>query len=135
MAAVSIILPAKNEGDNLVRLLPALRAAQPEAEIIVVDDGSTDNTVALCQENGVRCVSHPYSMGNGAAVKTGVIFKDAKNKPAAKKFVAFLLEEANLTPYVEGSLGRWFPVQKAVVRTVMTLTASLDCTVAKALPA
>ena len=48
-----------------------------------------------------------------AAVKTGVIFKDAKNKPAAKKFVAFLLEEANLTPYVEGSLGRWFPVQKA----------------------
>jgi multiple sugar transport system substrate-binding protein len=48
-----------------------------------------------------------------AAVKTGVIFKDAKNKAAAKKFVAFLLEEANLTPYVEGSLGRWFPVQKA----------------------
>ena len=47
-----------------------------------------------------------------AAVKTGVIFKDAKNKVAAKKFVAFMLEEANLTPYVEGSLGRWFPVQK-----------------------
>jgi multiple sugar transport system substrate-binding protein len=48
-----------------------------------------------------------------AAVKTGVIFKQAKNKEAAKKFVAFMLEEANLTPYVEGSLGRWFPVQKA----------------------
>ena len=48
-----------------------------------------------------------------AAVKTGVIFKDAKNKEAAKKFVAFLLDDANLTPYVEGSLGRWFPVTKA----------------------
>ena len=48
-----------------------------------------------------------------AAVKTGVVFKDAKNKVAAKQFVAFLLEEANLTPYVEGSLGRWFPVTKA----------------------
>ena len=48
-----------------------------------------------------------------AAVKTGVIFKDAKNKDAAKKFVAFMLDEANLTPYVEGSLGRWFPVTKA----------------------
>jgi len=48
-----------------------------------------------------------------AAVKTGVVFKDAKNKAAAKQFVAFLLEEANLTPYVEGSLGRWFPVTKA----------------------
>ena len=47
-----------------------------------------------------------------AAVKTGVIFKDAKNKAAAKKFVAFMLDEANLTPYVEGSLGRWFPVTK-----------------------
>ena len=46
-----------------------------------------------------------------AAVKTGVIFKDAKNKVAAKKFLAFMLDEANLTPYVEGSLGRWFPVQ------------------------
>ena len=48
-----------------------------------------------------------------AAVKTGVIFKDAKNKAAAKKFVAFMLDEANLTPYVEGALGRWFPVTKA----------------------
>ena len=48
-----------------------------------------------------------------AAVKTGVIFKDAKNKADAKRFVAFILEDANLTPYVEGSLGRWFPVTKA----------------------
>lgn len=48
-----------------------------------------------------------------AAVKTGVIFKDAKKKDLAKKFVAFMLDEANLTPYVEGSLGRWFPVTKA----------------------
>jgi multiple sugar transport system substrate-binding protein len=47
------------------------------------------------------------------AVKTGVIFKNAKNKEAAKKFVSFLLEDANLTPYVEGALGRWFPVTKA----------------------
>ena len=48
-----------------------------------------------------------------AAVKVGVIFKDSKNKVAAKQFVSFLLDESNLTPYVEGSLGRWFPVTKA----------------------
>jgi multiple sugar transport system substrate-binding protein len=48
-----------------------------------------------------------------AAIKTGVIFKDAKNKARAKDFVSFLLQEENLTPYVEGSLGRWFPVTKA----------------------
>ena len=48
-----------------------------------------------------------------SAVKTGVIFKDAKRKDLAKQFLAFMLEEQNLTPYVEGSLGRWFPVTKA----------------------
>ncbi|SCK59717.1 multiple sugar transport system substrate-binding protein [Variovorax sp. HW608] len=47
------------------------------------------------------------------AVKTGVVFKDAKNKQRAKEFVSFLLQEENLTPYVEGALGRWFPVTKA----------------------
>ena len=47
------------------------------------------------------------------AVKTGVVFKEAKNKAAAKQFVSFLMEEENLTPYVEGALGRWFPVMKA----------------------
>ena len=47
-----------------------------------------------------------------AAIKTGVIFKDAKNKARAKEFLNFILQEENLTPYVEGSLGRWFPVTK-----------------------
>ena len=48
-----------------------------------------------------------------AAVKTGVIFQNAPNKARAKEFVSFLLEEENLRPYVEGALGRWFPVTKA----------------------
>jgi multiple sugar transport system substrate-binding protein len=47
------------------------------------------------------------------AVKVGVIFADSKKKKLARDFVAFLLQEENLTPYVEGSLGRWFPVTKA----------------------
>jgi multiple sugar transport system substrate-binding protein len=47
-----------------------------------------------------------------AAVKTGVVFSEARNKNRAKEFVAFLLQEDNLSPYVEGSLGRWFPVTK-----------------------
>ncbi|TPQ39546.1 ABC transporter substrate-binding protein [Bradyrhizobium guangdongense] len=45
-------------------------------------------------------------------VKTGLIFKAAKNKAEAKQFVAFLLEEENVRPYIEGALGRWFPVTK-----------------------
>ncbi len=47
-----------------------------------------------------------------AAVKTGVVFANAKNKKRGKEFVAFLLEEQNLKPYVEGALGRWYPVTK-----------------------
>ncbi|QJC57181.1 putative arabinose-binding protein [Polaromonas vacuolata] len=46
------------------------------------------------------------------AIKTGVVFTDSKNKPRAKEFVQFFMNEINLTPYVEGSLGRWFPVTK-----------------------
>jgi multiple sugar transport system substrate-binding protein len=48
-----------------------------------------------------------------AAVKTGVVFEQAKNKKRAKEFVAFLLQDENLIPYVEGSLGRWYPVTKS----------------------
>jgi multiple sugar transport system substrate-binding protein len=46
------------------------------------------------------------------AVKTGVVFSEGRNKAKAKEFVKFLMEEENLTPYVEGALGRWFPVTK-----------------------
>lgn len=71
MSRISIILPAKNEAAALRDLLPRLTAAQPAAEIIVVDDGSTDDTQAVCTASGVACLSSPYSMGNGAAIKRG----------------------------------------------------------------
>jgi multiple sugar transport system substrate-binding protein len=47
-----------------------------------------------------------------AAVKVGAIFSESKNKARGKEFVKFMMQEENLTPYVEGSLGRWFPVTK-----------------------
>lgn len=68
---LSIILPAKNEAANLKPLLTQLTAQYPTVEMIVVDDGSTDDTASLCQAHGVRRIRHPYSLGNGAAVKTG----------------------------------------------------------------
>ena len=68
---LSIVLPAKNEAEGLSRTLPALKALYPDAEIIVVDDGSTDETARIASSIGVRVLSTPYSMGNGAAVKRG----------------------------------------------------------------
>ncbi|MFL0796832.1 MAG: glycosyltransferase family 2 protein [Cellvibrionaceae bacterium] len=68
---LSVVLPAKNEGENLSKLLPRLKAVVPMAEIIVVDDGSSDDTVNICKENNVKFISHVYSKGNGAAVKSG----------------------------------------------------------------
>ena len=69
--SVSIILPAKNEAESLGELLPVLRRNFPEEEIIVVNDGSSDNSVEICEQNQVTVISHVYSMGNGAAIKTG----------------------------------------------------------------
>jgi glycosyltransferase involved in cell wall biosynthesis len=68
---LSIVIPAKNEEQGLAGLLPSLRQLYPDAEVIVVDDGSDDATVEVCEKAGVTVISHPYSKGNGAAIKTG----------------------------------------------------------------
>lgn len=69
--SLSIVIPAKNEARALADFLPKLRAQMPEAEIILVDDGSTDETASLGEAAGVRVLRSPYSMGNGAAIKRG----------------------------------------------------------------
>ena len=68
---LSIVLPALNEAKSLAALLPQIREAFPQAEVIVVDDGSSDRTAAVCQQNDCRVVANPYRMGNGAAIKRG----------------------------------------------------------------
>lgn len=69
--SVSVIIPAKNEAASLKHLLPALALALPDAEVVVVDDGSTDETREVAIQAGARVISHRYSKGNGAAVKSG----------------------------------------------------------------
>jgi glycosyltransferase involved in cell wall biosynthesis len=71
LSRLSIIIPAKNESAALRILLPQIRELHHDAEILVMDDGSTDETRDACASAGVICVSAPYSMGNGAAIKRG----------------------------------------------------------------
>lgn len=71
LGSISIILPAKNEARSLERILPEIVFLFPLAEVIVVNDGSSDDTIDVCVASGVKVHTHRYSKGNGAAIKTG----------------------------------------------------------------
>ena len=68
---LSIVIPSKNESKSLAVLLPKLKQYFPTAQIIVVNDGSTDDTDKICNENKTELITHAYNLGNGAAIKTG----------------------------------------------------------------
>ena len=97
---ISIVLPAKNESAAAGVTVARIRDLMPEAEILLVNDGSGDDTALVAQNAGALVVHHPYSKGNGAAIKTGarsatgdiVVFMDAdgQHDPAD---IARLLEK------------------------------------------
>jgi glycosyltransferase involved in cell wall biosynthesis len=70
---ISIIVSVFNEAPNLGVVLKGLQSLQlPRSEMIVVDDGSTDESAEIAQSAGARVICHPYNIGNGAAVKSGI---------------------------------------------------------------
>jgi glycosyltransferase involved in cell wall biosynthesis len=100
---VSVIVPAYNEATSIGPLIADLRLAASWREIIVVDDGSSDETAARAAAAGASVIRHPYNKGNGASVKTGIrqatgsfvliIDADGQHRPAdAVRLVARLGE-------------------------------------------
>ena len=68
----TVVIPAFNEAGSIASVVAELRQAVRWSEIIVVDDGSVDDTEARARAAGARVVRHPYNKGNGAAVKSGI---------------------------------------------------------------
>lgn len=118
---LTIIIPAKNESESLVNLLPALKKMVPDAEIIVVNDGSTDNTLQVCEEAGVKVINHPYSRGNGAAIKSGAraasgdvyIFMDADGQHRPEDIKSLLKRYNDGYDMVVGARGSESQASKA----------------------
>jgi glycosyltransferase involved in cell wall biosynthesis len=120
---ISIVLPARNEAASLESLLGTLRAQFPFYDLVLVNDGSTDNTVELCTRTGIRCVNHPYPKGNGAAIKTGarhangqvLVFMDADGQHDANdipRLIDMLEQGYDMVVGArdaesQASLGRW----------------------------
>ncbi len=123
MDKISVILPCLNESASLQKLIPLLRQRYPDVEIIVVDDGSQDDSATIALQQGARVVSHPYTMGNGAAIKSGarvaigeiLVFMDADGQHDPEDIARLLTTlEQGYTMVVgardansQASFGRW----------------------------
>jgi len=105
---VSIIIPAFNEAQAIGDLVAQIKKLYPDAETIVLDDGSTDGTAQVARDAGAIVYSHPYNIGNGGAVKSGI-------RLASGGVVVFMDGDGQHDPKDIGRLLKCFPDYDMVV--------------------
>jgi glycosyltransferase involved in cell wall biosynthesis len=105
---ISIIIPAHNEAENIGALVGDIRSLYTEAEVIVVNDGSTDETAKVAHEAGAEVYSHPYNIGNGAAIKSGI-------RAASGDILVFMDGDGQHSPADVARLLELFPEYDMVV--------------------
>jgi glycosyltransferase involved in cell wall biosynthesis len=66
------IVPALNEERSIAAVIAEIRASDPEFDVVVIDDGSTDRTAARAAEQGAHVLTLPFNLGIGGAVQTGL---------------------------------------------------------------
>lgn len=146
---VSIVIPTFNEGDAIAGVVQELRASAEWHEILVVDDGSTDDTATEAEAAGARVVRQPYNKGNGAAVKAGIraasgeylliVDGDGQHKPSDAVRLVSLLGQYDLVVGARSAQTQAGPVRRignAVLnwlagylaeRTIPDLTSGFRC--------
>lgn len=107
-AEVSIIIPANNEEQTIGGIIKKIKSLYPEFEIIVINDGSTDETGSVAKDVGAIVYSHPYNIGNGAAIKSGI-------RIASGEILVFMDGDGQHNPEDIGKLIKWLPDYDMVV--------------------
>ncbi len=105
---ISVIIPAHNEARHIGKVISHILAVHPDFEIIVIDDGSTDGTGDIAREAGAIVYRHPYNIGNGAAIKSGV-------RIASGRVLVFMDADGQHDPADLGQLIQHFPEFDMVV--------------------
>ena len=77
MSKTTVVVPAYNEEESIREVLEGLKRLDKGYDVIIVDDGSTDNTYKIAKDTGFRVIRHPYNKGYGAALKTGIKAADS----------------------------------------------------------
>jgi len=105
---ISIIIPVYNEADAIGDLVLKIRSLYPDFEVIVINDGSTDDSAAVASNAGVFVYSHPYNIGNGAAIKSGI-------RIASGDILVFIDGDFQHDPEDIGKMLEYFPDYDMVV--------------------
>ena len=105
---VSIIIPVNNEEQTVGGIIKKIKALHPEFEIIVINDGSTDQTGSVAKDAGAIVYSHPYNIGNGAAIKSGI-------RIASGEILVFMDGDGQHNPEDIKRLIKWLPDYDMVV--------------------